>query len=223
MKKPNCYLQKKTFNGEIVNRLLNDIIKENQLYGNILFVRTPTTAPWMDNMLKNNENVTRIIYNTPDVEPIKINNYDIIQHSELTKLNYKKYDIICLDPYHEYAESTSDLNFLSSLLSDQGVMLIHDCCPPKKEYSTSKFKKGWWCGVTYVCLVEHSYNNPELFYGVINNDNGVGIISKQKISYLDNGFDKEKQETLITMLKENNEMTYDYFCKYGRELINLIS
>ena len=217
------YLQKKSYTGEIVNKLLNDLIRQYQLYGNILFVRTPTTASWMDSMLKNNTNVTRIIYNTPDVEPIQINNYNIIEHSELKNLDFKNYDVICLDPYHEYTESTSDLNFLSYLLTDKGLMIIHDCCPPKKEYSTFKFRRGWWCGVTYGCLIEHAYNNPDIFYGVIDNDNGVGIISKQKIEYLTNTFDKEKQEIFIKMLKENNEMSYDYFRKYGKELINLIS
>jgi hypothetical protein len=106
-------------------------------------------------------------------------------------------------------------------MTDDGILLSHDCCPPKKEYSTPDFKKGWWCGVTYICFVELAYNNPQWFYGVINNDNGVGILSKQKLDHLEQNFNREKQEQLIKMNKDLDPSVYDYYIKNAKELINL--
>jgi hypothetical protein len=40
-------------------------------------------------------------------------------------------------------------------------------------------KTGGWCGVTYYCFVEFALNNPDYFYGIINRDFGLGIISKK--------------------------------------------
>lgn len=55
--------QKRIVNGEIITKFINDYIS---LYNceNILFVRTPTTGNWLENICVTNNNVVRILYDT---------------------------------------------------------------------------------------------------------------------------------------------------------------
>jgi len=221
------YINVKKINGDIVKMVVDDL---NHLknFKNILLIRTPTTAPWMDTMLSNkpNINIVRIMYNIINDKYIKNPNYIHLKYNDidnyLKSLNIK-FDVICIDPYHEYKESTMDFKICSSYLSDDGILISHDCYPPKKEYATPKFKPGYWCGVTYICFIELAYNNPEWYYSIINNDNGVGIMSKKLIQPLfnDNIFNRQKQEELIKLLNTNS--AYDYFIENKNDLINIIS
>ena len=221
----NKYLNKKRYNGELVNMVFSDLHKEKS-FKNVLFVRTPTTGCWMDYMLKNNEiNTTRILYKTPN-NTCENKLYNIMEHDEVESfiagINIK-FDLICLDSYHEYYYSNKDLIVLTPFLSDEGIILAHDCFPPKKIYTNPTFVPGSWCGVTYICLVEFAYNNPQWYYAVLNNDNGVGIISKKKLDNLEQNFNRTKQENLIKMHNEGNKNIYEYYCENSNELINLIS
>jgi hypothetical protein len=219
------YLKKKLYNGQLVKIMFNDLHKKQQ-FTDVLFIRTPTTGGWMDDMLLDNSdiNITRISYQ-PENGIIIANSENILEHSKLeshlTSLD-KKFDLIILDPFHEYYESNKDLLMLPSFMTENGILICHDCFPFKKEYATSKFKPGIWSGVTYICFVELAYSNPEWWYAVFANDTGVGILSKQKLDYLEQNFDRTKQEQLIQMNKNNNDNTYDYYCRNSKSLINLI-
>jgi len=222
------YTHNKKVNGDIFKMVFNDLHSLKK-FKNVLLIRTPTTASWMDTMLMNDNtvNTVRIIYNiVPDIyNVIKKSNYIHLNHDDLEdfikNLNIK-FDAICIDPFHEYKESTMDFTILSRSLSEEGIMISHDCYPPKKEYSTTKFKDGYWCGVTYICFIELAYNNPQWFYSIINNDNGVGILSKTFIPsfFDDKKFDRMAQEKLIS-LKEYNT-AYDYFIENKNQLMNII-
>ena len=222
------YLYEKRTDGNIFKMLVDDLHNLKK-FKNILLLRTPTTAPWMDSMLNNdpNINIVRIMYNiVKDNKYTKNSNYTYIEHDNiddyLKSLNMK-FDVICIDPYHGYKESNMDLKICSSYLSDDGILISHDCYPPKKEYATKEYKKGYWCGLTYICFIELAYNNPQWYYSIINNDNGIGIMSKNIISPLtiNTIFDRKKQEELIT-IKENHT-AYNYFIENKNNLINIIS
>ena len=220
------YLREKLTNGEIVNMVVNDLCKE-RIFQNILFLRTPTTGGWMDAMMRDeneNRNITRVLYTVDTKMTNRL--YTILEHAELeTHLRSleKTYDLIIMDSYHEYKESSSDFSLLFSFLSEDGILISHDCCPPDKRKATPNFIKGYWCGVTYVCFIELAYNNPNCYYAVLDNDNGVGIASKQPIDYLTQNLNKEKQEIFLQMNANNDSNTYDYFRAHGKELINLYS
>ena len=226
-----------------VKMIFNDL-HINKQFTDVLFIRTPTTGGWMDDMLLDNSeiNITRISYQpdtvkcqsqmTPEFKKYDLlnsaphgNSGNILEHSKLeshlTSLD-KKFDLIILDPFHEYYESNKDLLMLPSFMTENGILICHDCFPFKKEYATSNFKPGNWSGVTYICFVELAYSNPDWWYAVFANDTGVGILSKQKLDYLEQNFDRTKQEQLIQMNKNNNDNTYDYYCRYSKGLINLI-
>lgn len=220
------YLKERYCNGKVVQMIYNDLNKIKN-FKNVLFVRTSTTGRWMDTMLDNNSevNVTRIMYRTLDDS--KLNpQYNIIDHSELEtfliSLN-KTFDFICIDPFHEYYESHYDLSKLPAFLTNEGILISHDCCPIAKQYSTPLYISGGWSGVTYACFVEFAYNNPDWFYAVIDNDTGIGIMSKQELAPLSQNFNREKQEKLIQMTLEMNDDTYTYYRSNAKELINLFS
>jgi len=222
------YLQPKISGGQIVNMVIEDLHKLKN-FKSMLFVRTPTTGAWMDPMITTYKdlNPCTVFYTRNGNTTYGNGNrlYTIVDHCDLEwyfkNLN-RRFDLICMDPFHEYNESISDFTLFTSMLTDDGVLISHDCFPCKKQYSGPIFKPGYWCGVTYVAFVEIAYNNPSWFYAVIDNDTGIGIISKNAIENLRNDFDREKQECLIQMNKDGDDSTYEYFCANSKELINLI-
>ena len=202
---------------------LTTLLETQYTFKNILTVRSTTTGHFLDSLFPKYKNVVRIIYkHYKDDSNSKhtIQNKDL--HSILSSKN-TKYDLICLDPFHEYKESSSDLSLLTSYLTDDGILISHDCYPPEKKVTAKDFIKGLWCGVTYGAFIELAYKNPQWFYAVLNTDFGLGIVSKKKIQYVTQNVDREIQSKFIEMLQNNDEDTYDYFTKNCKELINVIS
>ena len=118
--------KKPVVNGKIITKCINDYIS---LYNceNILLVRTPTTGDWMKNICMNNNNVVRILYDTDFITGINSSNIkDKIEYKNLedtlSKLN-KTYDLICIDPFHEYEISKENFNLLYSYLNEEGTII----------------------------------------------------------------------------------------------------
>ena len=224
-----------TDNNEIINISLPNSFNELCImfdeifkFSNILCVRHPTGGLFLDKLFLNKSNVSRIIYEINNIEHTKCDKSQniLIQHSDLKNilntLN-KKFDLICLDPFHEYSESISDLSICTSFLTEDGILICHDCSPPTKELCSSNYKYGAWCGVTYYCLIEFAYNNPNYYYGVINRDFGLGIISKKNIPFVKKIIINETHQNLIDIYNNNTDETYDYFIINSKALINLIN
>jgi hypothetical protein len=221
------------YNGQIIQMIVNNLYNTNK-YKDILFVRTITTGDWQDILLLEDKSIIRILYDTKKFNKINCNSLtQILDYDKLE--NYilsfnKKFDLIVLDPFHEYNESINNLTFLSSILTDDGILLCHDCFPENKKLAFPKFTySGAWCGVTYGTFIELSYNNPNWFNGVLNIDTGIGIISKTDKNILEftlkNNFDKEKREKqkiFINMLKNEDLNTFDYFSENSNDLMNII-
>jgi len=224
----SAYLNPRIQNGEVVRKMIEDLHKERG-FKNILCIRTPTTGAWMDTLFKKKTgNETRLMYT---VGAMTANSYmkrlyTVIEHSDLEShiraLNVQ-FDLICIDPFHEYAESASDFSMLPLFLTDDGIIVSHDCYPHNKDWATSKFKSGAWCGVTYVAFIEFAYNNPDWFYVILKNDTGIGIMSRKPMQQLKNTFNRELQKQLIDMYKAGDDTTYNFFCANSKELINVIS
>lgn len=222
----NKYLNiKKYKNGDVISILINDLYNINK-YKNILFIRSPTTGDWLDKLFVNDENITRIMYFTN-----KTSNYtkphksSIIVSSENFSNTIKtlntKYDLICIDPFHEYYESNRDFTLLGELLSSNGILISHDCFPPTKDMATPKYKNGSWCGETYIAFINFAYNNPNYYYTILNIDTGIGIISKNKFdNILETNLNTTKQEKLL-VLHKNFENIYDNFVENSSDLINV--
>ncbi len=224
------YLNNRSYkNGEIITNYVNDLINNNN-YNNIIFIRTPTTGNWLDNILPNNNNIIRLCYfmQTKQLTNLKCHKSTIfinlnILKEKMNELN-NKYDLIVIDPYHEYDISYNNFNLLFSFLNDDGCIVSHDCYPTNLKLSFPKFVFGDWCGQTYLAFIKFAYHNPELFYGILNIDTGIGIINKRKNDGLSNSLNKNKQEKLLNIDFLNNyDEAYTYFINNSIELINLIT
>lgn len=226
----NYYTNKKRIaNGKIITKFINDYIQLHNCE-NILFIRTPTTGYWLDKICLHNNNVVRILYDTDFITGINTSNiankitYTNLENT-LNKLQ-KKYDLICMDPFHDYNISKSNFNLLYSYLTEEGTIISHDCFPLTNNLATPKYFKGEWCGETYIALVNFAYNNPSLYYGILKTDTGIGIISKSNnIGFLKTNLDIEKQTIFLSKYANNDVYTdiYKYFCENSIELINAIN
>lgn len=222
---PIEYFKKKNpKNGEIIIKIINDLYSINN-YENILFIRTPTTGGWLDQLFKN-KNINRLLY--PTKAPVKyyaklntiVDQKNIINF--VHSLN-KKFNLICIDSFHEYEESMRDLNLALSVLENNGIIMCHNCGPVDKSICTPSYKSGAWCGITYACFIEFAYNNPQFYYGVLDTDTGIGIISVTNLGFLSNTLNREKQKIFIDMIHSFDDNIYDYFRENGKDLINLIN
>ena len=206
------------------------ILLDNEYkFNNILCVRHTTGGHFLDKLFLDKNNVKRILYESNNINVPKCNNPGLnilIQHKDLLntleKINIK-FDLICLDPFHEYYESSNDLLLITSFLTDNGIVVCHDCAPQNKEQTTSHYIYGNWCGVTYCAFINFAYNNPEWFYAVLNKDFGLGIISKKEIKFVSKNLNKGLQKKFIDIIINNIDNAYDYFEIYSKEIINLIN
>lgn len=179
---------------------------------NILIVNTPKTGEFLDEMFL-------------DKKPVRIC-YDPKDFNFLTNMLPRilvKFDLICVDPYHEYKQSIDTFRLLIPLLRENGILISHDCCPPNFECSSPIYKTGEWCGVTYSAFIEIAYNYPEWYYTIINTDYGLGIISKKEIDFVKMIINNEKQKIFLDLFIENKyEEAYNYFKTNSSDIINLI-
>ena len=72
-----------------------------------------------------------------------------------------RYDIILVDPFHDYASSYRDLAAAFDLLDAGGMLVVHDCRPPNIAAATPEFIEGEWCGVTYKAYLDFVFARPE--------------------------------------------------------------
>jgi hypothetical protein len=192
---------------------LYNLLNNLYLFKNVLIINTHRTGSFLNDMCLDKK-TTRIKYRS--------NNFD----NFITKINSisQKFDLILVDPYHEYKHSIETFKMLMSLLNDNGILISHDCYPTLFSLTSPTYKIGNWCGVTYAAFIENSYDNPDFYYAVINNDYGLGIISKTEIPFVKKIIDKEKQKIFLDMFKNSDyENAYNYLKKYSNDIINLIS
>ena len=214
-------------NGDIITEVILDMYAKYN-YENILFIRTPTTGNWLDKLLiHNNLNITRVLYETN-----KLQNYtfhpstQVVDYAQLPNVLLtmnKRFDLRCIDTFHEFINSQNDLHLMSSFLSSNGMMISHDCFPQSKNMAQPLYKPGGWCGETYVAFVDFTYQNPQFFYALLKIDTGIGIISKIPLEMLKSGFNKQKQEIFLSYKANNSKQLYDYFVENCEDMMNIIS
>lgn len=180
-------------------------------FGNVLILNSASTGIFLHDLFCDRPNVDRFTY-------LQSNHDEVME--QIRQLN-KKFDLICVDSFHEYKESSEDFRLMLSCLSDAGLLISHDCNPLNKRAATPTYKGGAWCGVTYVAFVEVAYNNPDLFYRVINKDCGLGIISKVPMPLVDNNLNRDLQEQFLELFKTSSGKAYDFFKVHAKEMINL--
>jgi hypothetical protein len=56
-----------------------------------------------------------------------------------------RYDIMLVDPFHEYETSLRDIVAAFDLVVPGGIIVVHDCLPPSKTLAAPNFIPGAWC------------------------------------------------------------------------------
>ncbi len=98
-----------------------------------------------------------------------------LSSDEFFSLHNHVYDIIFIDGKHEAKQVEKDVLNALNHLSENGVIILHDCNPPTEEYSTTGVEE-CWNGDVYKTVMALKILNPSLY--TIDTDWGVGVLEK---------------------------------------------
>jgi hypothetical protein len=120
----------------------------------------------------------------------------------------RKCDLSLIDGMHEYGFALRDVENTLKYLSDDGVIIMHDCNPVTKEEACTfeqwkaKSFKGQWNGDVWKTIMHLRTFREDINVFVLDCDQGLGIITKKK------------PETRLTYsMNDINRFTYEDFDK----------
>jgi len=131
----------------------------------------------------------RLSYLTPndwtDGAPVdyRSSNRDISECLHQIRAQGLRFDIVFIDPWHEYECTRRDMQVAFSLVNDDGIIVMHDCAPQSKAafFAPSRGDLEEWYGVTYKAYLDVLLTRNHLWYCTVDADTGCGMIrSSQK-------------------------------------------
>lgn len=125
---------------------------------------------------------------------------------------HKKYDIIFIDGLHLSGQVIKDVKNSLEVLSDNGVIVLHDCNPATEDNQVIPYKKGLWNGDVWKAVLYFRINLDGYDIFTVDADFGCGIIQKGSSKY-----------SKKFIHKKPFEIDYNFFKKYRKEILNLIS
>lgn len=147
------------------------------------------------------------------------------------KRQNKKYDIIFIDGLHWSEQVTKDIENSLSVLNKNGIIVLHDCNPPTAMHARYPIPNPCncpWNGDCYKSIIRFKYVNPTIFTCVVDTDWGVGIIDPFLYNYRHlniSNLERNSNDDLVggVLHLDDTYLTWDYFDKNRRDLLNLIS
>jgi len=152
-----------------------------------------------------------------------------------------RYDIILVDPFHDYASSYRDLAAAFDLLDKGGMLVVHDCRPPNIAVAGPEYIEGEWCGVTYKAYLDFVFAR-RLDYRTVDTDYGCGIIRKPDrrsrwtrllrtaAAFPDRDPQRRSERRRFILLRQqwrdigsDFDRAFSFFEKHQKQLLNLIS
>ena len=103
--------------------------------------------------------------------------WDCVQQLKTRQL---RYDVILVDPWHEYHPSYRAIEAALELVAERGTIIVHDCLPPTKRCANPTYLPGEWCGVTYKAFIDFVLSRGDITYQTVDVDYGCGIIRKRR-------------------------------------------
>lgn len=88
----------------------------------------------------------------------------------------ESFDVVFVDPHHDRTTSRVDIEQGLEVLAPGGVMVVHDCLPPRKSMAGDTFERGEWVGQTYLAFLDVMSHRPDLEFCVVDTHWGVGIV-----------------------------------------------
>lgn len=110
--------------------------------------------------------------------PSKDYQYDYNMTSDgFFEFNKNKYDVIFIDGLHTFKQSYSDFVNSEKCLNNNGIIIMHDCCPIT-EKNQGEVKTRTWTGDVWKTFIKLRSERKDLEMFVIDCDWGVGVIKK---------------------------------------------
>jgi hypothetical protein len=100
---------------------------------------------------------------------------DISESVRVIREQGYRYDMILVDPLHEYGASMRDLIEALSLLTDRGTMVVHNCLPPSAELAIPNLSADGRC-MTSQAYLDFVFARANLEYQTVDVDSGCGFI-----------------------------------------------
>lgn len=105
-------------------------------------------------------------------------------------------DLIFIDGLHRYEQVIKDVKNSLSILSDKGLIVLHDCNPPSAEAAEEDYDingRREWCGDVWKIIPTYRENSF-----VVDYDYGMGILTKTE--------PKEFDKNIAKMTYEDKDM-----------------
>jgi len=141
---------------------------------------------------------------------------DFFAQDAPTVIGNKKIEISLIDGMHEYEYALRDIENTLKYLSDDGVIVVHDCNALTKEANVSfadwkaRNFSGTWNGDVWKTIVHLRSLRKDIDAFVLDTDHGLGIITKRK-----------PLQTLSFSKEQIKNFTYEDFDKNRKEWLNL--
>lgn len=148
---------------------------------------------------------------------------------ESMKRRGDRFDLIVVDPFHDYMTSLEDFELSLACLDPHGVLLSHDCAPESVELAEPNYRQGAWCGQTYASLTKLARMHPELAITVLDTDTGVGIVRKRESQLRQRwlppaALNREMQDRLLALIEGGKfKEAFRFYRAYGESLTDLRS
>jgi hypothetical protein len=133
------------------------------------------------------------------------------------------YDLIFIDAHHTLECSLRDLQAALDMLSPEGAIVAHDCCPTRKSAATPWFHPGSWTGVTYCAYIDFVLSHPDLDYYTVDSDFGCGVIKRATSADAPRPTASNPLATLWHSERARQPDIFDFFRQHRKELLHLIS
>ena len=105
-------------------------------------------------------------------------NLDISEWVNAVRARDLKYNVILVDPFHEYEPSARDLRVAVDLLKPTGTIIVHDCLPRDGTIAVPEYIDGFWCGVAYKAYLDFVLAGESLIFCTVDTDYGCGVIRR---------------------------------------------
>lgn len=122
----------------------------------------------------------------------------------------QKYDIIFIDGLHIFEQVYRDIVNSIENLTDNGIIVVHDCNPVTEITQRRERSSDAWHGDVWKSIVKLRLENPDLDICTVDTDEGCGII-------------KKGTQTLLTVSEDTNVYEYEFLSNNRKEALNLIS
>jgi hypothetical protein len=126
----------------------------------------------------------------------------------------ERFDVVFVDGDHRYEQSLRDVENALAHLSENGVILIHDCDPPTAAAASpdpAESAGGPWCGDVFRTIVHLRATRDDLRIETLDTDFGIGVVRRGEGRSLD--LDPAAIEA----------MTFDEFAADRERLLGLVA